>query len=266
MKFGLASLPWRIVLVLWLAVAVVTPMAWPYTERLLAIAPHAPQLQGNVGMLLFIRNLVAAAILIPVGLFCARRVGLTTPYLDYWFYRRGTPEPVTRLLTRSVAWAVGLAVCIITIDLIFYTLFGETHPAPEVHARIPGVEAWRGFSISFYAGVIAELQHRLFAMSVLAWVLISVTRTRGSRGRTIWLWMANLGAALYYVTGYIPGVEWFGPVSDLVLIRTYLIVLPAGLVFGYLYQKNGLESAIACHFFADIVIHVIRPLVDPGAW
>ena len=266
MKFAIASFPWRIVLVLWLAVAAVTPMLWPYAEGLIAIAPHPPQLPENAGMLLLIRNLVAAAFLIPAGLFCARRLGLATPYLDYWLYRRGTPEPVTRLVKRSAAWAVGLAVSIIAVDLIFNIFFGETHPAPEVHARIPGVEAWRGIWISFHAGVIAELQYRLLVMSALAWVAVTITRTSGAKGRTIWLWTANFAAAIVYASGYLSSVEWFGPVSDLVLIRTYFIVLPAGLVFGYLYQKHGLESAIACHFFADIVIHVIRPLVDPGAW
>ncbi len=266
MKLVIGSFPWRIALALWLAVAAVTPLVWPYAERLFAIAPHAPSMPDNIGMLLLVRNVAAAAVLIPVGLFCARRVGLATPYLDYWLYRLGSPGPVTRLLTRSAAWAVMLAVGIISVDLMFYFFLGETHPAPEVHARIPGVEAWRGLPISLHAGVVAELQYRLFAMSTLACLAISVSRTRGPRGREIWLWAANLAAALFYASGYTVGVELFGPVSDLTLVRTYCIVLPAGLVFGYLYQRHGLEAAIACHFFTDIVIHVIRPLLDPGAW
>jgi membrane protease YdiL (CAAX protease family) len=34
-----------------------------------------------------------------------------------------------------------------------------------------------------------------------------------------------------------------------------------GLAFGWLYWKRGLESAIMAHFSADIVLHVITPLV-----
>ena len=185
MRIGIPDIPWRIALVLWLAVAVATPMLWPYADALLAIAPRPPRLPDNPGTLLLIRNLAAAALLIPLSLYCARRVELTTPYLDYWLYRRGRPEPVSRLLARSAAWAAGLAVGIITIDLMFYFLLGEAHPAPEVHARIPGVEAWRGFPISIHAGVTAELEYRLFAMSMLAWAAISLTRTRGAKGRTI---------------------------------------------------------------------------------
>jgi hypothetical protein len=34
-----------------------------------------------------------------------------------------------------------------------------------------------------------------------------------------------------------------------------------GLAFGWLYWKRGLESAMMAHFSADIVLHVITPLV-----
>jgi len=34
-----------------------------------------------------------------------------------------------------------------------------------------------------------------------------------------------------------------------------------GLAFGWLYWKQGLESAMMAHFLADIVLHVITPLV-----
>ena len=265
MSSNIGPYPWRIVLVLWIAVAAVTPLIWPYGERLLAIAPHAPPLPDDIYTKLFIRNIVLAAILIPAGLFYARRLGLTTPYLDSWLYGRGTPEPVARLLARSVAWALGVSAGIFAIDLLFSVLLGVTHPAPEIHARIPGVEAWRGVPLSFYASIFEEIVYRLFLMSALAWVAISVTRARGGTGRAIGFWAANLVAAIVFGWAHVSGVELFGPASDVVLLRTYLILLIPGLVFGHLYRVRGLETAIACHFFVDIVVHVIRPLVDPGA-
>ena len=265
MKLRSTDFPWRILLALWCAVAVVTPLFWPYAEGLIAIAPHPPGLPENAGLVLLLRNLIAAAVMLPIGLYCARRVGLQTPYLDFWLYRRAIAEPVSRLITRSGLWSIGLSITIIAVDLVFFLLLSVNHPAPEVHARIPGLDAWRGFPIAFYAGITAELHYRLFAMSLLAWIAISLSRAQGGRGRSISLWIANFGAAVFYVHSYLPGVEMFGPVSDPVLLRTCVMLLPVGLAFGYLYMKHGLETAIACHFFTDIVIHVIRPLLDPGA-
>jgi membrane protease YdiL (CAAX protease family) len=44
---------------------------------------------------------------------------------------------------------------------------------------------------------------------------------------------------------------------------TRIILLNAlgGIVFGCLYWKKGLEAAIIAHFSADIVLHVLLPLL-----
>jgi membrane protease YdiL (CAAX protease family) len=34
-----------------------------------------------------------------------------------------------------------------------------------------------------------------------------------------------------------------------------------GVVFGWLYWKKGLESAMIAHFSADIVLHVLLPAI-----
>jgi len=37
----------------------------------------------------------------------------------------------------------------------------------------------------------------------------------------------------------------------------------AGHPFGFLYWQKGMESAMAVHFSADIVLHMIAPLAAP---
>jgi len=41
-----------------------------------------------------------------------------------------------------------------------------------------------------------------------------------------------------------------------------LIILPVGLAFGWLYVRRGLEAAILSHFVIDIIVHVVRPIVE----
>ncbi len=38
-----------------------------------------------------------------------------------------------------------------------------------------------------------------------------------------------------------------------------------GLVFGWLYWRDGLESAMVAHFSTDIILHVIGPLLPFGS-
>jgi membrane protease YdiL (CAAX protease family) len=45
--------------------------------------------------------------------------------------------------------------------------------------------------------------------------------------------------------------------TTLVVIRTTLLNAIGGIVFGWLYQTRGLESAMIAHFSADIVLPVL---------
>jgi membrane protease YdiL (CAAX protease family) len=49
-----------------------------------------------------------------------------------------------------------------------------------------------------------------------------------------------------------------------VALRTVLIILPVGLAFGWLYIRRGLEAVILSHFVIDVIVHVVRPIVEHG--
>ena len=49
------------------------------------------------------------------------------------------------------------------------------------------------------------------------------------------------------------------------VLRTLLLNGIAGIAFGWLYWKRGIEMAMLAHFSADIVLHVVTPLLSPGA-
>ena len=47
----------------------------------------------------------------------------------------------------------------------------------------------------------------------------------------------------------------------MVIFRALLLNGILAIVAGYLFRKRGLEMAIVCHFSADIVLHVLFPLI-----
>jgi membrane protease YdiL (CAAX protease family) len=87
----------------------------------------------------------------------------------------------------------------------------------------------------------------------------------GGRGRAVALWGANLATALFFAWYHIGNEQLFAAtVPPVVALRTVLIILPVGLAFGWLYPRRGLEAAILSHFAIDILVHVVRPLVEHG--
>jgi membrane protease YdiL (CAAX protease family) len=151
------------------------------------------------------------------------------------------------------------------IDGFFRYALEVTAPAPEIHARI-AVSWWRSGLASFWAPWAEEIFDRLFLLSLLAWLGMKLFRVSAKgRGRWTALWIANLATALFFGWYHISNEELFvDPVPLIVGLRTVLIVLPAGLAFGWIYIRRGLEAAILSHFIIDVIVHVVRPIVEYG--
>jgi len=47
--------------------------------------------------------------------------------------------------------------------------------------------------------------------------------------------------------------------NPLIITRGLVLNGIAGLVFGWLYWKYGLESAMLAHFFTDIIVYTVNP-------
>ena len=74
-----------------------------------------------------------------------------------------------------------------------------------------------------------------------------------------------LGLADFGFTDPIDGDAFQSVVVNAVpSVGTLLLNGVAGVAFGWLYWKRGLEMAMLAHFSADIVLHVIAPLLSPG--
>ena len=125
-----------------------------------------------------------------------------------------------------------------------------------------GSSAFNGFLASFYGGIAEELQLRLFLMTLLVW---GVARLRGATPPPWVYWAAIVVAALLFGAGHLPAAAKLWGLDTVVVLRTLLLNGIAGVVFGWLYWKRGLEMAMLSHFSADIVLHVIAPLLSPGA-
>jgi membrane protease YdiL (CAAX protease family) len=119
------------------------------------------------------------------------------------------------------------------------------------------------------AGIGEEIVFRGFVMGLWAFLLNLLLRRSGQT--TIALWIANVLAALAFAAGHLPasmlllGVQ--SPLQLPVALLADLVVLNGlvALVAGERYMRSGLVAAMGVHFWADIVWHVLWPLVAKAA-
>lgn len=206
-----------------------------------------------------VQTLVLLGLLSFLGLRMGHRVGLGSPLLQGWL--GPDPAPAWRTLKPLQAVILGAlaAMLVIGASLLLDPMLPEPlHPIADPGA---GKSALNGLLASFYGGIVEELQLRLFLMTLLVWLFTAFGRRRPHAAT---LWIAIVIAALLFGAGHLPAAAKLWGLSDIVVFRTVALNAIAGLAFGWLYWRRGIEMAMLGHFSADIVLHVLAPLTAAG--
>ena len=108
-----------------------------------------------------------------------------------------------------------------------------------------------------YGAVIEEVMLRLFAMSLVAFILHKVFGKKEEKPSVILLAVSNIVAALLFAVGHLPtNIMLFGG-SFLIIFRCLLLNGAFGLAFGWLYRKYGLRYAMIAHGCCHILSKLI---------
>lgn len=232
-------------LVLWLAgaasVVLVLPYALTLQQKALETVPVPFPLVVLASVL---QSALLLAVAVFVGLRAADAVGLRTPLTNAIAARVRVRETFAALGPMSAA-AVGVAAAVIIVGLDA-AVFRPLMPGFQEAAATVSPSRAEGLLASFYGGIGEEILTRLFLVSVIAWIL---------RGRATWL--AIVIAALLFGAGHLPAVATVSPLTPALVVRTVALNSLAGIAFGWLYWRRGLEAGMVAHFSADLVLHVI---------
>jgi len=206
---------------------------------------------------------VMFGVLTALGLFFANRIGLGLPLVEAFLKGESVADRVRAILPLSIAIGVIASLLIIGLESVIFQpalmreLGNSINPLNLQTAQPP---AWQGFLASFYGGISEEVMLRLFVMSLFAWLGSFISKTAEGRPTSAVFWIANILAAVLFGIGHLPATAIIIPLTPLVITRAIVLNGLAGVAFGWLYWKRGLESAIVAHFSADIILHVLLAL------
>ena len=196
------------------------------------------------------------------GLWAARKLGMGAPVLDAWFGGEALSFDLRRNLLIATAMGIGAGILLIALDLLIFVPLDPDGVGRIVHIQPP---AWMGFLASFCGGITEEVQLRLFLLSFLALgirvIRDSLLPARNSPLPPPVFWSANIIAAVLFGLGHLPITAELVPLPAPIIVRAIVLNGILGVLTGFLFWRRGIEMAMACHFSADILLHVLPPLV-----
>jgi hypothetical protein len=199
---------------------------------------------ANAGLIVVTYGIAGA-----IGLWLGQKTGLPGVYRPGAGLRGWVWRPMALGLVVGVLMVVG--------DRVFATLGrwnGFAHPTFPM-----------SLIASATAGIGEEILFRAFVMGLWAFLLNLILRRSGKT--TAALWIANAIAALAFAAGHLPAamllLDVGSPLQLPVALLAELVVLNSlvALVAGERYMRSGLVAAMGVHFWADIVWHVLWPLI-----
>lgn len=199
-----------------------------------------------------------------LGMLAAKPLGLGAPVFSALLYKQPLPAGWKKgLLAGILTGIAGGFLLLLLAEYVFGPLIEPDLIASGVNLDVQ-FTALDGLLASFGAAVNEEIMLRLFLLSVLAWVGVKVFRQASGLGFLAILWAANLGSTLVFGLVHISNLLILDmPLTLAVVGSTITMNGMIGLLFGWLYWKHGLESAMLSHFFVDIVLKVVTVLFLP---
>jgi membrane protease YdiL (CAAX protease family) len=108
-----------------------------------------------------------------------------------------------------------------------------------------------------YGGVIEEVMLRLFAMSLVSFILFKLFNKK-SKTPSTWLFIvANIVSSLLFAIGHLPATLLMLGDTPLIIARCIILNGCVGLLLGYLYRKYGLRYSMIAHAGCHLVSKLI---------
>ncbi|WJQ84442.1 CPBP family intramembrane glutamic endopeptidase [Brevibacillus brevis] len=206
-----------------------------------------------VAMTIFVlQGTIMAFLFSWIGLSFATKVGMDAPVLRKWLYKTGGESFNKKGIIQAVIFGFAATGLLLLLE---FAVFQPLLPILAEKAQNVEVSVWAGILTSIQGGVYEEVMVRLFMMTMIVWIC-SKLFGRNSSPKPWMYWTGIIGAALIFGLGHLPAANvYFGEITPLLFIRTLALNGVAGILFGYLYWKRGLEYAMIAHAIGDIILH-----------
>jgi hypothetical protein len=251
---------WKQFFIVWGISILAGMLIIPFTASLL---PEAIEAAGGAAAALIqslVSNLVVFAIVSLLGCFLAARFGLGLPFLEGFLTGSPVKGRTKDAFLRAVLLGVGVGVLILVLDMVVFSplLASRIGEMPSDLAQGIRPPPWEGFLAAISAGVTEEVLFRLFLVTLFAGLGALIFKEEDGRPKPFIMWISIVLVAVGFGLSHLPATAAIGlPMDAAVISRAIVLNGAGGIVFGWLYWKWGLESAIAAHFSTDVVLHVI---------
>jgi membrane protease YdiL (CAAX protease family) len=229
-----------------------------------AVLPYVLTIQGelirqaNIPVIIiilaqFIQSTILFSLTIFFGLLLAHKIAFHLPVLEALVAKKDFKKILKNISSISIILGIITAISIYATDKLF-SLQGSAISTSENFAPI-----WQKLLAAFYGGITEEILMRLFLMTLFIWIGMKLAKR--TKPTNFVIVISILISAIIFGLGHLPITASLTQITPLIITRAIILNGIGGVVFGWLFWKKGLESAMIAHFTTDIFLLTILPLL-----
>ncbi len=235
-------------------------------SQLAALPPELATMPAPVMAALSLLNpLILLALSVAIGTLLAHRVGLRSLVAER--ARAGTAIWPGLRPHVPLAFAAGFIFSAVVLGLdALINPFAGTELAGQTTA---GTNIFAQLLLGLlYGGIVEELLLRWGVMTLLMWLAWRLVQRGQGAPRPALVWAAIILAAVLFGLGHLPALAGMVTLTPLIVFRTVLLNALGGLLFGWLFWRRNLETAMVAHAAGHVgffVINVVTALLNLAA-
>jgi hypothetical protein len=200
-------------------------------------------------------NVISSLFAVYIGLIASKKIGMGAPIIEAYVNREPLPKKNTRF---ALIFAPLIGIAIPFLTMLTNLIPGSVEMGTNVLIEMPTL--FEGILGAFYGGMFEEITSRLFIMSLYVWLFsVIISKIRGKRimPSTVAIWMGIVLAGIIFGIAHVYTASLIADITSLFALKVILANGIGGVIFGILYWKKGLESAMIAHFTTDIVVRLL---------
>jgi membrane protease YdiL (CAAX protease family) len=222
-------------------------------EEQLQDIPNAPDLPPLIlAVVSMITPLFLLIIAIIVGNLLAPRVGLKSYIVQRVAENKSFWSSLKPNILKGIGYGLVLAVIQYLLELAFQPWLPE---GLKLDAESRSLLNTLGGI--FYGGIVEEILLRWGLMSLFIWIGWRLFQRDKSQPSPRVIWISILLTSLLFAIGHLGATILLAPLTLVVFVRMIVLNGMAGVLFGWLFWKKGLEVAMIAHATVHIIISLI---------
>ncbi len=213
----------------------------------------------TVALALF-NSLILLAIAVAIGTLLAHRVGLRSLVAEKVRYGTAIWPQLRPYIKMAVVAGLIFAVVVLGLDALINPFAGTELADGLTPGEAPTLGALLTQLLMgiLYGGIVEELLLRWGVMALFVWIGWRVAQRGQGLPSSALVWTANILAALLFGIGHLPALAALITLTPLIVIRTVLLNALGGVLFGWLFWKRNLETAMVAHAATHVGFFIIN--------